>query len=186
MKSRIGVWLLMPVNRDESHRSKPSQDGGMILAGCCPVDMNNNTTMAIIPLCGLPVHFPGPAPAGSRVILNRQGFLSSTVGQLTTMKPARNLTAPAFWPYSDCLQETKPRLPGTTSIVWCANRDGNWSEQLALPIESSGPSLFSPGGDRHGTAVRKRRRRAPGRPLYGTPQHLSDSFRGAPIRALTQ
>jgi hypothetical protein len=129
----------------------------MISAGCCPVDMNTNTILAIIPLGGLLVHFPrlsvptplelapSPGPAGSRVILNRQGFLSPSVGQLTTMNPARNLTAPAFWPYSECLQETNPRLPGTSSIVWFADRDGNLSEQLALPIESSGPPLFPRG-----------------------------------------
>lgn len=129
----------------------------MISAGCCPVDMNTNTTVAIIPLGGLPGHFPrlsvptpleltpSPGTAGSRVILNRQGFLSPSVGQLTTMNPVRNLTAPGFWPYSECLKETNPRLPGTSSIAWFPDRDGPSSEQFALPIESSGPPLFSRG-----------------------------------------
>ena len=127
----------------------------MISAGCCPFDMNTNTTVATIPLGGLPVHFPrlsvptplelapSPAPQGSRVILHRQGFLSSSVGQLTTMSPARNLTALRL--SSQCLQEMNPRLPRTSSVVWFANRDGNSSEQLALPIESSGPPFVSRG-----------------------------------------
>ena len=130
----------------------------MILAGCCPDDLHTDTTVAMIPLGGLPVHFarlsvptpleltPSKAPVGSRVILNRQGFLSSSVGQLTTMNAARNLDSAGVLAIPRVPARNESSMARTNSIVSFANRDGNSSEQLAVEIALSGPTQLS-GGD---------------------------------------
>jgi uncharacterized protein (TIGR03437 family) len=121
------------------------------------IDMNTDTVAATIALGGAPVQFaqlnaptlleiaPNPAPAGSQIILNGEGFMSSSVVQFTTTNPARTLTAPMTWLDSQGLQVTVPPLPGTSAVVSVNNPDGNSSEQLILQIGSPGPTLFTGG-----------------------------------------
>jgi uncharacterized protein (TIGR03437 family) len=121
------------------------------------IDMNTDAVVATIALGGAPVQFaqlnaptlleiaPNPAPAGSQIILNGEGFLPTSAVQFTTTNPARTLNAAMTWLDSQGLQVTIPPLPGTSAVVSVNNPDGNSSEQLTMQIGSPAPTLFTGG-----------------------------------------
>ena len=119
------------------------------------VDVNTDRVVATIPIGGAPVQFsflnpptllelaPNPAPAGSRIVLNGEGFLpTSTVRVIATS--GTTTVRPVFLD-SEGVQITLPAFPGQNAAIVLDNPDGNSSETLAFRIGSPGPSIFSGG-----------------------------------------
>ena len=121
------------------------------------IDVNTDRLVATIPTGGVPVQFTmlnaptlleltaNPSPAGSRIVLNGEGFLAGSTVRFTTSAPPRTVTVPGSFFDSQGLQAAIPSFPGSSAVVSVANPDGNSSEEVTLRIGSPSPSI-TPGG----------------------------------------
>ena len=121
------------------------------------IDLNTDRVIATIEVGGIPVEFtmrnaptllelaPNPAPAGSRITLNGEGFLPTSIVRFVTTVPPRTVAAQATFLDSQGLEVTVPSFPASNPVVSVANPDGNSSEQVTLRAGTAAPFIF-PGG----------------------------------------
>jgi uncharacterized protein (TIGR03437 family) len=121
------------------------------------IDINVDRIVSTIPIGGVPVQFtqynyptlyevaPNPASIGSKIILNGEGFLPSSVVRFVTTAPPRTTAVPATWLDSGGLEVTVPSFQGSQVSVSMAHADGNSSEQITLRAGTATP-FISAGG----------------------------------------
>ena len=121
------------------------------------IDVNRDTVVATIPAMGVPVQFtmlnaptllevaPNPAQIGSKVVLNGEGFLVTSVVRFRTETPPRTTLASPVFLDSQGLEATVPSFQGDGVVISVANQDGNSSEQVWLGKGTSKLSIY-PGG----------------------------------------